>query len=134
MPITITNALAPLPPAAPQEKQDNITSKACQDEVFYYELMEVTDFRNDVILAEACRCAASGGWRQHTLPCYAVVQPLEAGSRADACPPDIPALSATVELLYAPCQVLPHVLQQVTPTWAAWPHGRNRTPHPQHVA
>jgi hypothetical protein len=23
--------------------------------VFYYQLMEVTDFRNDVILAEACR-------------------------------------------------------------------------------
>ncbi|GFH06252.1 uncharacterized protein HaLaN_00852 [Haematococcus lacustris] len=38
-----------------QEQQDNITSQACQDEVFYYELMEVTDFRNDVILAEACR-------------------------------------------------------------------------------
>jgi hypothetical protein len=38
-----------------QDKQDNITSSACQDEVFYYELMEVTDFRNDVILAEACR-------------------------------------------------------------------------------
>ncbi len=38
-----------------QDKQDNITSQACQDEVFYYELMEVTDFRNDVILAEACR-------------------------------------------------------------------------------
>lgn len=38
-----------------QEKQDNITSQACSDEVFYYELMEVTDFRNDVILAEACR-------------------------------------------------------------------------------
>lgn len=39
----------------PQEQQDNITTQACQDEVFYYELMEVTDFRNDVILAEACR-------------------------------------------------------------------------------
>ncbi|MEW5310424.1 MAG: hypothetical protein WDW38_002223 [Sanguina aurantia] len=38
-----------------QEQQDNITTQACQDEVFYYELMEVTDFRNDVILAEACR-------------------------------------------------------------------------------
>lgn len=38
-----------------QEKQDNITSQACQDEVFYYELMGVSDFRNDVILAEACR-------------------------------------------------------------------------------
>jgi Golgi apparatus protein 1 len=24
-------------------------------EVFYYQLMEVNDFRNDVILAEACR-------------------------------------------------------------------------------
>jgi hypothetical protein len=24
-------------------------------EVFYYQLMEVSDFRNDVILAEACR-------------------------------------------------------------------------------
>lgn len=35
-----------------QDKQDNITSQACQDEVFYYELMEVSDFRNDVILAE----------------------------------------------------------------------------------
>ena len=38
-----------------QEKQDNITSQACQEEVFYFELMEVKDFRNDVILAEACR-------------------------------------------------------------------------------
>jgi hypothetical protein len=38
-----------------QDKQDNITSSACEEEVFYYQLMEVTDFRNDVILAEACR-------------------------------------------------------------------------------
>lgn len=38
-----------------QDKQDNITNSACQEEVFYYQLMEVTDFRNDVILAEACR-------------------------------------------------------------------------------
>lgn len=38
-----------------QDKQDNITNTACQEEVFYYQLMEVTDFRNDVILAEACR-------------------------------------------------------------------------------
>ncbi|KAF6266246.1 hypothetical protein COO60DRAFT_1470052 [Scenedesmus sp. NREL 46B-D3] len=38
-----------------QDKQDNVTSPACQEEVFYYQLMEVTDFRNDVILAEACR-------------------------------------------------------------------------------
>ena len=26
-----------------------------QDEVFYFEKMEVNDFRNDVLLAEACR-------------------------------------------------------------------------------
>ncbi len=38
-----------------QAKQDNITSTPCQEELFYFELMEVTDFRNDVILAEACR-------------------------------------------------------------------------------
>lgn len=37
------------------EKQDAIKSKACADEVFYFEKMEVTDFRNDVLLAEACR-------------------------------------------------------------------------------
>ncbi|KIY98535.1 Golgi apparatus protein [Monoraphidium neglectum] len=37
------------------ERQENITSQACNDEVFYYQLMEVNDFRNDVILAEACR-------------------------------------------------------------------------------
>jgi len=28
-----------------QEKQDNITVQACQEEVFYFELMEVKDFR-----------------------------------------------------------------------------------------
>eukprot|EP00878_Enallax_costatus_P007022 GHUV01007359.1.p1 GENE.GHUV01007359.1~~GHUV01007359.1.p1 ORF type:complete len:595 (+),score=136.49 GHUV01007359.1:1595-3379(+) len=38
-----------------QDNQDNITSSNCQEEVFYYQLMEVQDFRNDVILAEACR-------------------------------------------------------------------------------
>lgn len=38
-----------------QDKQDNITNSDCQEEVFYYQLMEVQDFRNDVILAEACR-------------------------------------------------------------------------------
>ena len=27
----------------------------CNDEVFYFEKMEVNDFRNDVLLAEACR-------------------------------------------------------------------------------
>ena len=29
--------------------------RACADEVFYFEKMEVNDFRNDVLLAEACR-------------------------------------------------------------------------------
>lgn len=47
--------VVPLSLWLPQDKQDNITSSACQEEVFYYQLMEVTDFRNDVILAEACR-------------------------------------------------------------------------------
>ena len=37
------------------DKSDDIKSKACRDEVFYFKKMEVTDFRNDVILAEACR-------------------------------------------------------------------------------
>ena len=37
------------------EKQDSIKAKACADEVFYFEKMEVSDFRNDVLLAEACR-------------------------------------------------------------------------------
>ncbi|BDA41257.1 probable Golgi apparatus protein 1 [Coccomyxa sp. Obi] len=32
-----------------------IKSKECADEVFYFEKMEVNDFRNDVLLAEACR-------------------------------------------------------------------------------
>ena len=36
------------------DKRDQIESKQCQDEVFYFEKMEVTDFRNDVLLAEAC--------------------------------------------------------------------------------
>ena len=27
----------------------------CQEEIFYFEKMEVNDFRNDVLLAEACR-------------------------------------------------------------------------------
>eukprot|EP00884_Botryococcus_braunii_P009912 jgi/Botrbrau1/18922/Bobra.177_2s0076.1 len=34
---------------------DDIKSQDCQNEVFYFEKMEVTDFRNDVLLAEACR-------------------------------------------------------------------------------
>lgn len=37
------------------EKQDQLSSQACKDEVFYFEKMEVNDYRNDVILAEACR-------------------------------------------------------------------------------
>lgn len=53
-----------------QDNQDNITSTDCQEEVFYYQLMEVQDFRNDVILAEACRVDVDkyckdvepGGW------------------------------------------------------------------------
>lgn len=45
----------PSPGGPPQEKQDNVTGSDCQAEVFYYQLMEVSDYRNDVILAEACR-------------------------------------------------------------------------------
>ncbi|KAK9820440.1 hypothetical protein WJX72_010380 [[Myrmecia] bisecta] len=37
------------------DKQDAIQSVECQNEVFYFEKMEVNDFRNDVLLAEACR-------------------------------------------------------------------------------
>ena len=37
------------------EKCDQIQAKTCRDEVFYFKKMEVTDFRNDVLLAEACR-------------------------------------------------------------------------------
>lgn len=37
------------------EQSDNITAQACKDEIFYFMKMEVKDFRNDVILAEACR-------------------------------------------------------------------------------
>ena len=37
------------------EHSDQIKSEACQKEVFYFEKMEVSDFRNDVILAAACR-------------------------------------------------------------------------------
>ena len=37
------------------EKQEQLSSQACKDEVFYFEKMEVNDYRNDVILAEACR-------------------------------------------------------------------------------
>ena len=37
------------------EKRDEIKSDACRSEVSYFEKMEVEDFRNDVILAAACR-------------------------------------------------------------------------------
>lgn len=37
------------------ERADNLTAADCKEEVHYYRLMEVSDFRNDVILAEACR-------------------------------------------------------------------------------
>jgi len=37
------------------ERRDEIKSDACKQEVVYFEKMEVTDFRNDVILAAACR-------------------------------------------------------------------------------
>ncbi|CAK0736969.1 hypothetical protein CVIRNUC_000833 [Coccomyxa viridis] len=37
------------------EKLDEITDAECKKEVFYFIKMEVRDFRNDVILAEACR-------------------------------------------------------------------------------
>ena len=37
------------------EKQDQVKSEECAAEIFYFEKMEVNDFRNDVLLAEACR-------------------------------------------------------------------------------
>jgi len=37
------------------DKQDAITAKACKDEVFYFVKMQVADYRNDILLAEACR-------------------------------------------------------------------------------
>lgn len=37
------------------DKYEDIKASACQKEVMYYQKMEVTDFRNDVIVAEACR-------------------------------------------------------------------------------
>ena len=36
------------------EKMEEITDEECKKEVFYFQKMEVRDFRNDVILAEAC--------------------------------------------------------------------------------
>ena len=37
------------------DKLDEITNEECKKEVFYFQKMEVRDFRNDVILAESCR-------------------------------------------------------------------------------
>jgi Golgi apparatus protein 1 len=37
------------------DKMDDIKEEACTKEVTYFEKMEVSNFRNDVILAEACR-------------------------------------------------------------------------------
>ncbi len=37
------------------DKYNDLQSKECSAEVFYFLKMEVNDFRNDVILAEACR-------------------------------------------------------------------------------
>ncbi|MEW5311455.1 MAG: hypothetical protein WDW38_003169 [Sanguina aurantia] len=37
------------------EHREDLKSDACQKEVLYFEKMEVTDYRNDVILAAACR-------------------------------------------------------------------------------
>ena len=37
------------------EKRDSIKAEVCQKEVFYFQKMEVQDYRNDVILAATCR-------------------------------------------------------------------------------
>ena len=37
------------------DKIEEITAEDCKKEVFYFQKMEVRDFRNDVILAETCR-------------------------------------------------------------------------------
>lgn len=37
------------------EKSDQIKNKACKNEVYYFEKMEVSNFNNDVILAAQCR-------------------------------------------------------------------------------
>lgn len=38
-----------------QDQMDKIGNSECRDEVFYFVKMEVSDFQNDVILAEACK-------------------------------------------------------------------------------
>lgn len=37
------------------ERKEDIKSDTCQQEVLYFEKMEVSNFNNDVILAAACR-------------------------------------------------------------------------------
>lgn len=37
------------------DNKESVTSEECKKEITYFQLMEVSDFRNDVILAEACR-------------------------------------------------------------------------------
>lgn len=38
-----------------QDKMEQIGSSDCKDEVFYFVKMEVSDFQNDIVLAEACK-------------------------------------------------------------------------------
>lgn len=58
------------------EKRSQLESKQCQEEVFYFEKMEVSDFRNDVLLAEACRqdvdsyCRSKKPGSDHVLVVY----------------------------------------------------------------
>lgn len=56
-------------------EQDSIKSRACADEVFYFEKMEVSDFRNDVLLAEACR-ADVDKFCKHVEPGALLILPL----------------------------------------------------------
>lgn len=37
------------------DKADDIQDEGCRKEVYYFEKMEVSNFKNDIILAEACR-------------------------------------------------------------------------------
>lgn len=37
------------------ESTAEIKAKNCKKEVYYYEKMEVSNYKNDIILAEACR-------------------------------------------------------------------------------
>lgn len=37
------------------DKLDDVSDEGCKKEVYYYEKMEVSNFKNDILLAEACR-------------------------------------------------------------------------------